>query len=1166
MQPETLTRVVPLLGRFKMKRSAGVPVTVDVHARIAAGNAARDQRAWGAAAEAFRAALELDPDLVHIWIQQGHALKEAGDLDGAAVAYRRAGELDPEASDPALHLGHVAKLRGDHAAAVRHYLAAARCEPPSTAALSELRRLAMKGGRMEIDELQYLLRDRVDAPPGRHDGPLSLSADDASSDIAAAVRPCVVFDVSDLLAYFNHARTPSGIQRVQLETLNEALKDADRDVRICAFHEARDEWVELPTSLFAELARLSRSGSDEEWSLCLTRLTVRLTTARPLEFPRGAILVNLGTSWWIPNYFMFVRRAKQEAGIRYVPFVHDLIPLVRSELCPPLLVRDFMAWMVSVLEHADFYLVNSQSTRTDLMKVSAYLGQPVDGSRIEVVTLDAVPDRLDERDSRHVLGRSGLQREPYVLFVSTIEPRKNHIRAFEAWSRLIERHGARRVPKLVCVGNSGWMNGPIHDYLNGRPDLKAKVLLLSGISDEELDGLYAHCVFTLYPSHYEGWGLPVTESLGHGKVPLCALTSSVPEAGGAFADYFALESAAELVAGVERLAFDNAYRRSREAGIANGFRPRSWQAIAQQIIDRVAHWTTLETSGGGALPQAELGRFYSLSADLAPRLWPGLRSTEGFRSGRNWWGRDPWGCWTKPGGATLQFRVADATKRLRMYVELHGMPHVRCDLRIDANGHEAVEETSLDAGERKWLSFEVAGNAEAQDPVTIDLVCSTFEELGKTLSGGDTRAIAVGVAGFYLCEADDAVGRMALLEAVSLGSVETLSANRPPADCMSLQAFLDTSHEDASPHAGPDIAAAVDLDVARPAIDTASLQADAEASPHGEAAPRATPPASAPAFGIDDVRAAYRLFLGRDADDDATVASLVDTHPDIWRLVEAFYGSSEARRLRLAEACQTISLEQDGRDIEISAGADALAQLTSHIEAVWERYGREEAYYSVLTNPKYLSASLGSDDVEHFYGTGVGEVQRLHGLCQRNGVDPNPSWTMLELGCGVGRMAEPFVGSHAHYIGVDISAEHLALARERIAARQVTDAEFLLLKAFLDTPPDYDFFFSTIVLQHNPPPIIHGLLDHALRHLKPGGYAAFQVPCHLYDYDFSVEAYLNGEGRHDHMEMHALPQRHIFALLRKHGLTPIEVAPNERIGPLGFSYDFFARKDAAEAC
>jgi glycosyltransferase involved in cell wall biosynthesis len=68
-------------------------------------------------------------------------------------------------------------------------------------------------------------------------------------------------------------------------------------------------------------------------------------------------------------------------------------------------------------------------------------------------------------------------------------------------------------------------------------NLSGKIILKSDVSDEELDALYDKCMFTIYPSLYEGWGLPISESLGKGKLCVCSNTSSMPEAGREFALY-----------------------------------------------------------------------------------------------------------------------------------------------------------------------------------------------------------------------------------------------------------------------------------------------------------------------------------------------------------------------------------------------------------------------------------------------------------------------------------------------------------------------------------------------------------------------------------------------------------------------------------------------------
>ena len=96
-----------------------------------------------------------------------------------------------------------------------------------------------------------------------------------------------------------------------------------------------------------------------------------------MAFPQGAMLVNIGTSWWLPNYFLYVRQAKIASGVRYVPLIYDLIPVLTPENCDAKLVQEFIGWFIGVLEHADFYLAISDATRQDLIAFAAKLGRPI---------------------------------------------------------------------------------------------------------------------------------------------------------------------------------------------------------------------------------------------------------------------------------------------------------------------------------------------------------------------------------------------------------------------------------------------------------------------------------------------------------------------------------------------------------------------------------------------------------------------------------------------------------------------------------------------------------------------------------------------------------------------------------------------------------------------
>jgi SAM-dependent methyltransferase len=128
-------------------------------------------------------------------------------------------------------------------------------------------------------------------------------------------------------------------------------------------------------------------------------------------------------------------------------------------------------------------------------------------------------------------------------------------------------------------------------------------------------------------------------------------------------------------------------------------------------------------------------------------------------------------------------------------------------------------------------------------------------------------------------------------------------------------------------------------------------------------------------------------------------------------------------------------------------------------------------------------------------------------------------------------------------IAVDVSESHLELARDRLQELGVENVRCVLLQDFdlFRDIGDFDVFYSQIVLQHNPPPVIDVLLDRALQHLASGGLGYFQVPTYHEGYSFRLEEYLKGDFEQHGIEMHALPQRRIFELARRHGAAVLEV-------------------------
>lgn len=721
----------------------------------------RDRGDWAGAAAAYRKSLALDGSRADLWVQLGHALKESGDLEGSGQAYQQSLDRAPDVADTHLMLGHFLKVSGRREEAAAAYARSAELDPARPDALNELRALIRRGVSVDHHVAASLLAELREARQ-RAVADLALTDDG---------RPTVVFDVADLIGYFHNARLPTGIQRVQIEVIGALLRDppADVQVAVCAFSEHRDGWVGLPAELFLRLIDLALQGGDRgepAWRAVLDEVGLIVDLAPALRFPRGAWLINLGTSWWLQNYFLKVREARRQYGIRYLPFVHDMIPVMAPEHCTRPLTQDFISWALGVFAHADRFLTNSQASKRDLAFIAARLGHTITDDQVQVVPLDADFRKPGaDRPLGETLDRYGLSEGGFILFVSTIESRKNHLAAFRAFSDLIGRHGAGALPKLVCVGNRGWLNDGVFARLEADPALRRQVVMLSGVADADLANLYRASAFTLYPSQYEGWGLPVTESLCYGRAVLASDSSSLPEAGGDFADYFRLGDQAGLTAALERLILDLPWRRSLEARIQSGFHPRPWRALATDIISRIIAWNEAAPSGPIIPPTAENGRYYWLRRSRETGVDAGVTAAEIFRSGEGWLPPEDWGCWTR-GEAVLEAR-ADADGPLRLFLGLQAPPERPAAWRVETGG-EILAEGVLEPGQTRWLAQPLPDTASDRGVVRIRIVSRRPDGPAE---GGST----LGVIGFMLCADSDLAARTTFIEALAVDGLEELA-------------------------------------------------------------------------------------------------------------------------------------------------------------------------------------------------------------------------------------------------------------------------------------------------------------------------------------------------------------------------------------------------------
>jgi glycosyltransferase involved in cell wall biosynthesis len=302
-----------------------------------------------------------------------------------------------------------------------------------------------------------------------------------------------------------------------------------------------------------------------------------------LDFDRHAApgdwLVVLGSPWSYPDYSVRIATHCQRHGLRFAVLLYDIIPIRRPEWVDKNLRTVFFTWFHSVLPLADKVFAISRTTAADVERYEQETGFGLQG-RVFPVPLGTGFGRPPPatRTRRLPAPRS------FALIVSTIEARKNHLLLFRIWRELTEIMPLADIPTLVFAGRVGWLVADLMQQLDNTNWLDGKILLVDSPSDGELAALYDDCLFTLYPSFYEGWGLPVTESLIYGAPCLASNRTSLPEAGGDLVEYFDPDDLHQAVAVVQRYITQPELLEPWRRRIASQFKTVPWTATAAAML------------------------------------------------------------------------------------------------------------------------------------------------------------------------------------------------------------------------------------------------------------------------------------------------------------------------------------------------------------------------------------------------------------------------------------------------------------------------------------------------------------------------------------------------------------------------------------------------------
>lgn len=619
-------------------------------------DAARDAGRWAQAAQRYRRYLQDRPLDAPVWVQLGHAEKEGGEHARAEAAYREAMRLRADDHDAPLHLGHVLKLQGRLVEATEAYDLSARLAPVNHAA-QELRALrpepeadAPRGlfrpapiarvaerealvaaqraahaapedreARRALAEAALAAHEHLlareaalacwAAQPDRRHWQLARRTTGAPPPPAGTAAPgATLYDVTDLLSLVRQTGRATGIQRVQLGLAEGILADpaAAAEARFVVLAERMGPlWTLEVADLRAILTYCLSERHDPDRARAL--VDAAHDRARPTDLTAARHFVILGAFWFWTGAPAALARLRA-AGIRIGVLVYDLIPATHPEYTSEGTVLAFRQGLAEGAQLWDFALTISEYTARELRRALDELGAPAIPIR-PVPLAHRMNATMPEGSAAWPPALEGLRGQDYILSVSTIEARKNHLALFQAW-RLLLAEGFEP-PPLVIVGRPGWRVDDLMAQLEATRYLDGRIRIVHGISDPELDALYRGCLFSIFPSFTEGWGLPVGESLALGKLCLASPEGATPEAGGGFAEPIDAYSPRAIAARVRHFITDRAALAAAEARIREGFRARSWAEVSADFLAALAELTAAPP------PQRE--------TPMPPHLAPGER-------------------------------------------------------------------------------------------------------------------------------------------------------------------------------------------------------------------------------------------------------------------------------------------------------------------------------------------------------------------------------------------------------------------------------------------------------------------------------------------------------------------------------------------------------------
>lgn len=559
--------------------------------------------------------------------------------------------------------------------------------------------------------------------------------------------------VFDITTWVNNALTLSGIVRVECALASQLLQQ-ELDVKFVCYHSDSAGFVTVPRDIVAHNLVASYLAT-----LCNEKAQPVFQNNDPGLYTD---IVSVGSSWMQnPDYVSDLGEFARRHDLRLSILMHDMTPYLFPHWYPVGYAQIWNENCRALVAQCSRIIVYSQSTFNDLADFCEEFSITMPpAARIKLA--DDIGDLGGERSNKGMAATTKFSRLPFILAVGGIHTRKNYGLLADVWAILHEKMGDA-APHLVIVGGIAWNGGELARAISEDRRLKDRVHILTDIDDSSLAELYDHCLFTVYPSLYEGWGLPVGESLAHGKICLASNASSMKEIAPDYTDLLDPLDRKAWAALIQHYVSSKSARKYREQQIASGYVPLSWKDTTDGVVSLLDM----------PCPARQAAELYTLGAVVLV-----TDKTNGRRYlGGGWAAPEDWGCWSRSISPSLSLSLAQPVRDDLVFSILAKVMQRATDERT-----YVIRVNDKVVG--KWV-FNAQRAGMTGSDVYVSRVCVPRDVLGdatqirvvleadqlcavKDVEPGsaDLRKLGIGMVAFWIEEAAQSVDAPNMLRAI----------------------------------------------------------------------------------------------------------------------------------------------------------------------------------------------------------------------------------------------------------------------------------------------------------------------------------------------------------------------------------------------------------------